>query len=65
MEDPVALCPLSLGFKGPYLRGTPRRTPEMRAKIAAERAAKEQREKEARKKPDGYIDGEGNFVEHK
>ena len=28
MEDPVALHPGSLGFKGPFLRGTPRRTHE-------------------------------------
>lgn len=62
MEDPVALCPLSLGFKGPYLRGTPRRTPEQKAYYAAQRAKKRMQEKN--KKPaKGYTDGEGNFVE--
>ena len=66
MEDPVALHPGSLGFKGPFLRGTPRRTPEQRAYYEAlhakERAKKSKaaREDEA-KKVKGYTDGEGNF----
>ena len=68
MEDPVALHPGSLGFKGPFLRGTPRRTPEQRAyyaaKQAAERAKKSAAAREAEAKATkGYTDGEGNFVE--
>ena len=66
MEDPVALHPGFLGFKGPFLRGTPRRTPEQKAYYAAkaaERRAKQsaaEREAEA-KAVKGYTDGEGNF----
>ena len=63
MDDPVALCPLSLGFKGPYLRGTPRRTPEQRAAFEAKRAAKRARALKDGRQPSGYTDGEGNFVE--
>ena len=68
MDDPVALHPGSLGFKGPFLRGTPRRTPEQAAHFAAKlaerraRLSKAKQEAEA-KKVKGYTDGEGNFVE--
>ena len=66
MEDPVALHPGSLGFKGPFLRGTPRRTPEQAAYYAAKQAAARAKKKKAEleaeaKKVKGYTDGEGNF----
>ena len=68
MEDPVALHPGTIGFKGPFIRGTPRRTPEQRAHYAAKqaerRAKRSAAESEAADKAvKGYTDGEGNFVE--
>lgn len=68
MEDPVALHPGSLGFKGPFLRGTPRRTPEQRAYYAAKQAAARAKKSAAAREAEakatkGYTDGEGNFVE--
>jgi len=66
MDDPIAVHPGSIGFKGPFIRGTPRRTPEQRAAASAKRAAR--RAKKAGKagaetaaQEDGYTDEEGNF----
>ena len=66
MEDPVALHPGTIGFKGPFIRGTPRRTPEQKAyfeaKAAARRAKKGKAAREAEaENENGYTDGEGNF----
>ena len=68
MEDPVALHPGSIGFKGPFIRGTPRRTPEQAAYYAAKQAERRAKKSAAERDADdksvkGYTDGEGNFVE--